>query len=115
LGFLKGLTLTQAGVIALVLLALIPAYFVYRVLGDPELLDRFKSSYRVIPSDSGCTIREAAESGGSAQWSITTGFAMAGTEQYTVGVILDHEPADEGEVAGHCATLLLIVEKMHEP
>jgi len=115
LGFLKGLTLTQAGVIALVLLAMIPAYFVYRVLGDPALLDRFMSSYRVIPSDSGCTIRSAAESGEPEQWSISTGFALAGTEQYTVNVVLDHEPADEKEVAGHCATLLLIVEKMHEP
>jgi hypothetical protein len=85
------------------------------VLGDPELLDRFKSSYRVIPSDSGCTIRSAAESGEPEQWSITTGFAFAGTEQYIVGVILDHEPVDEGEVAAACATLSLIVEKMHEP
>jgi hypothetical protein len=112
---IRSLSLSNVLVIFLLLAMAGPAYVLWKAVNDEKLLDRFLSSYHVIESDTGCTIRSAAERGASEQWSITTGFAMAGTEQYTVGVILDHEPANEAEVAGHCATLLLIVEKMHEP
>jgi hypothetical protein len=110
----KGLTFTNVAVIALLLLALIPAYFLYRAIGDPALLDRVLSSYEEIATNGDCTIRVVAERGGPQRWSVSTGFAFAGSERWAVSVILDHAPGDE-EIASHCATLLLIVEKMHEP
>jgi hypothetical protein len=112
---LKSLSPANLLSLFLILCMAAPAYLLYRAINDPALLDRFLSSYRVIPSDTACTIRAAAERGASEQWSISTGFAFAGDEQYNVGVILDHEPVDQDEISAHCATLLLIVEKMHGP
>jgi hypothetical protein len=111
---IKSLSLANVLVIFLLLAMAGPAYVLWKAVNDPLLLDRFLSTYRVVPSNTGCVIRAASEGGAPEQWSISTGFAYAGTEQYTVGVVLDHEPADEEEVAAACATLLLIVEKMHE-
>ena len=99
-------------VIFLLLLMVGPAYVLYRAVNDEELLDRFLSSYREIPSDTGCTIRVVAERGGPERWAISTGFAFAGADSWQVSVVLDHEP-EEKEVESHCATLFLIVEKMH--
>jgi len=116
----KSLSLSNVLVIFLLLLMAVllagPAYVVYRALGDEKLMDRFLSSYREIPSDTGCTIRVVAERGGPEHWSISTGFAMQGSDRWTVGVILDHPPSEEkGEVASYCESLMLIVDKMHEP
>jgi len=110
---IKSLSLSNVLVIFLLLAMAGPAYVLWKAVNDEKLLDRFLSSYRVVPSNTDCIMRAAAERGASEQWSITTGFAFAGSEQYMVGVILDHEPA-ETEIASACATLLLIVEKMHE-
>jgi hypothetical protein len=113
----KSLSLSNVLVIFLLLLMAVllagPAYVVYRALGDEKLMDRFLSSYREIPSDTGCTIRVVAERGGPEHWSISTGFAMQGSDRWTVGVILDHAPPEE-EVTSYCATLMLIVGKMNE-
>jgi hypothetical protein len=110
----RSLTLSNVLVIFLLLAMLVPVYVIYRALSDEALLDRFMSSYRVIRTEGDCTIRVVAERGAPEQWAIGTGFAFAGSEQWTVSVVLDSEPS-ENEVASHCATLLLIVEKMHEP
>jgi len=113
LSTLKGLTLTNALVIVLLVVAVIPAYFVYRALGDPALLDRFLSNYRELPSNgSNCAIREARLKGGAQTWIISTGFAYAGADRWAVSVVLDHAPSEE-EIASYCATLGLIVDKMH--
>lgn len=99
--------------IFLLLLMAGPAYLLYKALNDEALLDRFLSSYQEISTETGCTLRAVAERGGPQRWSISTGFAFAGADTWTVGVILDHAPAKE-EIESYCATLLLIVEKMHE-
>jgi hypothetical protein len=107
----RALTLSNVLVIFLLLLMAVPVYIVYRALSDEALLDRFLSSYRVIGSEGGCTIRMVAERGGPEQWSINTGFAAGGNERWTVGVVLEREPSRE-EITSHCATLLLIVERL---
>jgi hypothetical protein len=110
---IKGLTLSNVLVIFLLLCMAGPAYVLYRALGDEKLLDRFLSSYQEIASTTGCTIRVVAERGGPQRWSISTGFAFAGADKWTVGVILDREPTEE-EIASYCASLGLIVDKMHD-
>ena len=108
---IKGLSLSNVLVIFLLLLMALPAYVTYRALSDKDLLDRFLSSYRVIGSEGGCTIRMVAERSGPEFWSISTGFAAGGNERWTVGVILEREPSKE-EITSHCATLLLIVQQL---
>ena len=109
---IRSLSLSNVLVIFLLLLMVGPAYVLYRAVNDEELLDRFLSSYKEITSDSDCVIREARQRGEPERWSIATGFAFAGTDQWAVSVILDHAPT-EGEIASYCASLLLIVDKMH--
>jgi hypothetical protein len=112
---IQSLSLSNVLVIFLLLLMAGPAYVLWKALGDEKLLDRFLSSYQEIASDTGCTIRVVAERGGPERWSISTGFAFQGADRWTVGVILDHDPTSaEGEIASYCATLTLIVDKMHQ-
>jgi hypothetical protein len=109
----KGLTISNAVVVVMLVIAAIPAYFVYRALNDQSLLDKFMSAYREIPSPgSNCTIREARVRGGSNIWSIGTGFAYQGTDRWTVSVILDHLPT-EADIISYCTTLNIIVDDMH--
>ncbi len=107
----RTLTLQNVLVVFLLLLMAVPVYIIYRALSDDALLDRFLSSYREIPSGTACTIRTVAERGGPERWSISTGFAAGGNEKWTVGVILERQPT-EAEISSHCATLLLIVERL---
>lgn len=107
----KSLTLFNVLVVALLVAIAIPVYIVYRALSDEALLDRFLSSYREIPSDSGCTIRVVAERGGPERWSISSGFAAQGTDRWTVGVILTKEPTT-AEVTAFCESLKLISDQI---
>ncbi len=108
-GVLHGLTLRNVAILALILALAIPVYVIWKLFSDPELLDRFMSSYRVTRTAGGCVVRVAKERGGPEQWSISTGFAAGGTERWTVGVILEREPTEE-QIVSHCATLNLIVD-----
>lgn len=110
---IKGLSWTNLLVIFALLLMLIPAYVVYRALNDEALLDRFLSSYREVPSTTGCTVRVVAERGGPERWSISTAYAAQGADRWTVGVILDSEPKEE-QIESYCAALNLIVDRLHQ-
>jgi hypothetical protein len=113
LSAVRGLTLTNAVVIVLLVAVMIPAYFVYRALGDPALLDRFLSSYTELPpAGTSCTIRQASMRGGPDVWSISRGFAFQGSDRWSVAVLLDRRPTDE-DVTTYCATLGIIVDHMH--
>jgi hypothetical protein len=103
----KGLTLFNVLVVALLVLILIPVYIVYRALSDEALLDRFLSSYRELPSDTGCSIRVVAERGGPERWSISSGFAASGNDRYVLSVILQKEPTKE-ETVSYCESIKLI-------
>jgi hypothetical protein len=108
---LQSLTLRNVAILALVIGLVIPVFVIWKLLSDPALLDRFFSSYRVIRTEGGCTVRVVAESGGPEQWSISTGFAAGGNERWTIGVVLEREPTGE-QIVSHCATLLHIVDAL---
>jgi hypothetical protein len=108
---LHGLTLRNVAILALIVALAVPVFVIWKVFSDPALLDRFLSSYRVVRTEGGCTIRVVAERGGPKQWSISTGFAAGGNERWTVGVILEREPSEE-QIVSHCATLMLIVDAL---
>ena len=107
----KSMTLFNVLVVALLVLILIPVYIVYRALSDEALLDRFLSSYREIPSDSGCTVRVVAERGGPERWAIANGFAAQGTDRWVVSVILQKEPTT-AEITSFCQSLKLISDQI---
>lgn len=109
LGLVKGLTFTNVAVIAMLGVIAVPLYAVYRVLNDPALMERWQSSYRELPSPSGCTIREVKMRGGAWAWGVSAGFAYQGTDRWGVNVILDHQPTN-AEVESYCASLKLIID-----
>ena len=117
LGFIsavKGLSLTNVLVMALIAVIAVPSYFVYRMLNDATVMDRFLSSYdEYTEVRSGCTVRTVRLRGGPWRWSISTGFAYQGSDRWNLSVILQNEPTD-ADVASYCATLGLIADKMHE-
>lgn len=112
---IKGLTLTNALVIVMLVVVAIPAYLVYRALNDEQLLNRFLSRYEELSNwQSSCTIRTAKQVGGPEFWGISTGFAYDGNDRWTIAVLLDHQPTNE-DVESYCQTLNLIVDFMRDP
>lgn len=109
----KGLTISNVLVIAMLGVIAVPIYAAYRILNDEALLDKLLSSYKEYPpSDAGCTIRELRPRSAAAQWTIATGFAYEGTDRWLAGVVLDHSP-NEAERESYCASLKLITESWH--
>jgi hypothetical protein len=112
---IKGLSLTNVLIIALLVLIAVPSYILYRFLNDASLLNKFTSFYEELSNEnSSCTLRIASQRGADPFYSISTGFAFQGSDRYTVGVILTHKP-DEGQLVSYCETLNLIVDYMRRP
>jgi hypothetical protein len=114
LNAVKGLTLTNALVIILLLITLVPAYVVYRALDDDKLMDRLLSTYEELSSQhSGCTVRHVQERGGPDLWGVSSGFAYQGADRWFVNVVLTDEPSSE-EIFSYCESLKLIADRMLE-
>jgi hypothetical protein len=110
----KGLTVTNAIVILLLLLGLIPSFVIYKAVGDEKLLDRLLSTYEEKSSQQvGCTLRHAQQRGGPDLWSISTGFAFRGEARWFISVATDTEPTID-ELQSYCEVLKLIADKMLE-
>jgi len=105
----KGLSLSNVLIIALLAVIAVPVYIVYRALNDAAVMDRLLSSYKEIPNTSGCTLREVKARGGPARWAISTGFAFHGADRWSINVILDQQPTTE-QLVSNCETLKLIAD-----
>ena len=111
----KGLSLTNVLIIALLVAIAIPTYIMWRFLNDASMLNKFTSFYEEISSEqSSCTLRIASQRGADPIYSVTTGFAFQGSDRWNIGVILAHRP-DDGAVVSYCETLNLIVDYMRRP
>ena len=112
LNAIKGLSLGNVLVIALLAIVAVPVYVIYRALGDDALLDRFMSTYEETTSQqAGCTLRHVQARGGPDMWGISTGFAFQGEDRWMVSVVTPRQPSNE-EFASNCEALKLIVDKM---
>lgn len=108
----KGLTLANVLVIALLAVIAVPVYIVYRALEDEKLMDRFMSTYEELGNQqSGCAVRHVQERGGPELWGISAGFAFQGADRWFVNVVLTHDPSGE-EIVSYCETLKLIADSM---
>ena len=112
LAAVKGLSLTNALVILVLVVALVPAYAAYRLLTDEALLDRFLAAYQVLPTSTACRLLRARQRGEDYSYAITTGFAFEGQQRWTIGVVLNHMPSDE-EMQTNCLLLQTIIDFMH--
>jgi hypothetical protein len=115
--FLKGLTLTNTLVIAMLVIVSIPAYFVWRMLNDEEMLYRFLSSYRELPNPvpgSNCSLREISVKGGGDTFGIATSFATLGSDRWQIGVVLNHAPTPQ-DIETYCEVLNKVIDKMRDP
>jgi hypothetical protein len=108
----KGLTVTNAVVIMLLVVALLPAYVGYRLVTDENLLDRFLSKYKIYGTQlTSCTLRQARQRGEPYTYIMSTGFAFEGEARWAISVSLSFEPSPEQQ-ASYCRTLELIVDHM---
>jgi hypothetical protein len=112
LSFLKGLTIANAAVIVLLVVALVPAYVVYRLVTDPDLLDRFLSGFDIYAVEGPCRVSKARQRGGEWTWGEGNGFAIEGRTRWIVGVVMTEEPTAE-EIKSNCAILTSIIDWMH--
>jgi len=107
----KGLTIGNVLVLGALMLIAVPVYVIYRALGDDALLDRLMSTYEVIDSKQGCSVRHVQERGGPEMWGVSSGFAFQGRDRWYVNVLLDRDPTEE-EIATYCESLKLIADRM---
>lgn len=112
----RGLTISNAVVIVILIAATIPAYFLYKVVNDQALLDRFLSNYEEVdlPHSSSCTLRAAGQRGQPLTWYVSTGFAYHGDDKWSLGVAVPRKPTMD-EMQAYCETMLLVVDYMHDP
>jgi hypothetical protein len=111
----KGMSLFNVLIVALMLMIALPTYVVYRIINDEELLDRFLSSYKIYDRQvSSCTLRKARQRGEPYTWAISSGFAFEGGTRWSIGVALNWEPDDE-QVKSYCETLEKLVDHMRQP
>jgi hypothetical protein len=112
----KGLSLANVLVIALLVMLAIPSYILYRLFNDQAMLGRVLSSYEEITSDkTPCTLRIASLRGAGDTYSISTGFAYQGSDKWVVSVIMEgRKPTDE-EFNSYCEALQLLVDFMRDP
>jgi hypothetical protein len=109
---IKGLSLTNVLIIALLAVIAVPVYVVYRALNEPAVMDRLMSSYREYPNQiSGCTMREVKERGGPDMWSVSAGFAFHGSARWYIAVAMSTKPSDT-EIAAHCEALKRIADSL---
>jgi hypothetical protein len=114
LNAVKGLSITNVLVIAMLAVVAVPVYVIYRALDDDSLLDRFMSTYEETASQlTGCTLRHVQERGGPDIWGISSGFAFQGDGRWFVSVALSHAPSND-EVVSYCESLKLIADRMLE-
>lgn len=110
----KGLTITNVLVIAMLVIIAIPAYVIWKALHDEKLLDRFLSTYEELGNQqSGCTVRHVQARGGPDLWGVSAGFAFQGDVRWFVNAVLDHEP-DREEIVSYCEALKLIADSLHK-
>jgi hypothetical protein len=114
LNAVKGLSIVNVLVIAMLAIVAVPIYVIYRALDDEKLLDRLLSTYEETSSQmTGCTLRHVQERGGPDLWGISSGFAFAGAERWFISVVLSHEPSND-EIVSFCESLKLIVDGMYK-
>jgi hypothetical protein len=112
LNAIKGLTISNVLVIALLAVIAAPLYVIWKALGDEKIMDRLMSTYEEIGNQqSGCAFRHVQERGGPDVWGISTGFAFRGGDRYFVNVALNRRPTDE-EVVSYCEALKLVADKL---
>lgn len=109
----KGMTVSNVVVIALLAIIAVPVYVVYKALSDDKLLDRLMSTYEVLENHEGCLVRHVQERGGPDLWGVSSGFAFQGADRWFVNVMFDHAPSSD-EIAAYCASLKLIGDRMLE-
>ena len=112
LNAVKGLSITNVLVIALLVVIALPTFVVYRALEDEKIMDRLMSTYEEIDGNqqSGCVLRHVQERGGPDIWGISTGFAFAGEARWFVNVALARRPSD-AEIVSYCEALKLIADR----
>ena len=112
LNAVKGLTISNVLVIALLAIVAVPIYVIYKALSDEKIMDRFMSTYEESANQqSGCTLRHVQERGGPDIWGISSGFAFQGDGRWFVSVALSHDPSID-EIASFCESLKLIADRM---
>jgi len=110
----KGLTITNAIVIVMLVLVAIPSYVVYRALDDEKVMDKIMSSYDQLRTDTSCLVSRFNLRGGAETWAIANGFAYEGRDRWVVSVILDHRPNID-EMRSYCETLKVFVDFLRNP
>jgi hypothetical protein len=111
----KGMSFTNALVIAVLVIVAIPAYAIWEALNDPVILNKFTSNFEEIASENNpCTVRIYSKRGAGSTYSISTGFAFQGNDRWVVAVHMDRKPRED-ELESYCATLQQIVDFMRRP
>jgi hypothetical protein len=112
LNAIRGLSITNVMVIAMLAIVAVPVYTIWKALGDEKLLDRFLSTYEELGSSqqTGCVLRHVQERGGPDTWGISTGFAFQGEARWFVSVAITHKPIDS-EFVSYCEALKLIADR----
>lgn len=114
-GIIKGLSLQNVAVIAMLLLMAIPAYLTWKIINDEALLNMLFSSYaerQLAGTD--CSMRVASVRGGRSTYNISMSYGFSGNDRWYLGVTTPVEPNDT-DAKNYCRVLDEIIDYARDP
>lgn len=112
----KGLTLLNIAVLALLLFLLLPAYLAWKIMNDEMMFNAVFSAYSELDSPTDCSLTFQQAAGGRPYYLIRQVMAVRSRETYGASVRLDwdHLP-DHDAMVRYCDTLDSIVAYARDP
>lgn len=112
----KGLTIVNVGVLAALVILLIPAYAAWKIINDAALFNAVFSAYSELDSPTDCTLTFQQAAGGRPYYLIRQFLAQRNREVYGVSVRLDWDhPPDKEAMVRYCDTLDSIIGYARDP
>jgi len=112
---IKGLSLTNALVIVVLMVVAIPAYLAWRILNDENLASIIFSTYEErMLSGTDCGLRTASTSGVAPHYFISRAFAYSGQDRWYIGVQISGKPTDI-EAGEYCDILGAVILYARDP
>jgi hypothetical protein len=110
----KGLSLSNVLVLALLALIAVPAYVGWKVINNPALMSIVFSDFEEIPSVTDCNLFRAQSSGSAAFWAVTNQFGQRNAESWSIAVRVKFLP-DAAAMRDYCASLEAVVSYLRDP
>lgn len=110
----KGLTLTNVLILALLIILIVPLYLAWRVLNDQDLQGKLFNTYSELEAPSDCLLTFQQAAGGSGHYVIRAILAERPAETWYISTRIRFKPDDKAMYL-YCAASSQLIDFMRDP